>query len=172
MQPPRPSGDRRTLWILLGTAGVLVVILLIAGGGLVAYRLLSAGGDAAGPLRIVPVASTAPGPCPSGGPGVGSVDGRTCYRLGQGGMTVRRLESAEAERDPYGWHVNIRLDSDDARRFTSLTGRYVKHQLALVSNGKVLTAPMLREPIAGGEVQITGNFTEEQAKKIAAELPD
>lgn len=173
MQPPPPAGNRRTLWIVLGSAGVFVVIVLLVVSGLVAWRLLASGNESAGPLRIVPVASATPGACPSGGPGVASVDGRTCYRLGQGGMTVRALEKAEAERDPIGstWHVNVEFSDGDATQFTRLTRQYVHKQLALVSGGRVLSAPTVQEPIAGSELQISGAFSADQAKKIAARLP-
>lgn len=179
--PPAPPpgnrpGSRRTLWIVLGAVALLVVILLVAVAAWVTLHVLGSkaeGAGSTGSLRIVPVASSAPGACPSGGQGVGAVDGRTCYRLGPGGMTVQRLESADAEPDPSGgrWHISVRLNDDDARRFTQLTRQYVNHQLALVSAGKVVAAPRVQQPISGAELQIAGDFTADEAKKIAGNLP-
>lgn len=177
-RPPddRPGGRRR--WVVLGVIGLVVVLLLLVAGGWVAFRLLvppsdTGGGKASKPLRIVPVADSTPRGCPSGGPGASAVDGRTCYRLGQGGMKVLRLEVAEAEPDPSGggWHISARLNDDDARRFARLTKQHLNDRLALVSDGRVIAAPTVQQPISGAELQITGNFTGDQAKKIAGNLP-
>lgn len=161
---------------MLGSIGVLVVILLIASAGWLVVRSLTGpdgGGGSASVLRIAPVTKTTPGACPSGGPGVAAVDGRTCYRLGESAMTVHRLDRAEARLDPSGkaWSITVSFNDDDARRFTQLTRKYVHRQLALVSNGKVLAAPTVQEPISGGDLQISGDFSADQAKKIAAGLP-
>ncbi len=66
--------------------------------------------------------------------------------------------------------VSLGFDSEGARRFGDLTGKYVKRRLAIVLDGKVYSAPVIREKIAGGNAQITGSFTADQAHDLAIVL--
>ncbi|MBI5177739.1 MAG: protein translocase subunit SecD [Nitrospinae bacterium] len=66
--------------------------------------------------------------------------------------------------EPY---VSIGFDSEGARRFGEVTGKYVKRRMAIVLDGKVHSAPVIREKIEGGKAQITGSFTAEQAHDLA-----
>lgn len=67
--------------------------------------------------------------------------------------------------------VNIRLDNAGAAIFKQITRDNVGHRMAmvLVDNGKsqVVTAPVIRVEIGGGQVQISGAMTVEQANDIA-----
>jgi preprotein translocase subunit SecD len=182
-RPPLPGdgpGARRPHRPVALIVLVLVISLVVLAGmvwaawALVLPRLThSAGGGAkpASPLEIRPVTSTKPGACPSGGPGVNGADvgGPTCFQLGTG-MTVAKVAEARAESGTGGWLVDISLNTQDATRFTALTRKYQNHRLALVTGGKVVSAPTVREPIAGGRVQIAGNLTGDEAKKIARSL--
>jgi len=158
---------------VLGSIGAVVLVVLLVAAGLVTWRLLApGGGTTSAPLRILPVTGAKPGACPPGGPGTAAVDGKTCYRLAAPGMTVRKLESAEVTSGQSGdWTIQIRFDDADARRFAVLTGTYRGRRLALVSAGRVISAPTVQESITAGAVQITGNFTRDEAEKIAARLP-
>ena len=49
---------------------------------------------------------------------------------------------------------------------TELKGK----RLAILIDGRLITAPMIQETISGGEVQISGNFTKEEAEDIAKGL--
>jgi preprotein translocase subunit SecD len=66
--------------------------------------------------------------------------------------------------------VSLGFDSEGARRFGEITGKYVKRRLAIVLDGKVYSAPVIREKIAGGNAQITGSFTADQAHDLAIVL--
>lgn len=67
--------------------------------------------------------------------------------------------------------VNIRLDSTGAAIFKQITGENVGKRMAmvLVDNGKsqVVTAPVIRTEIGGGQVQISGAMSVEQANDVA-----
>ena len=43
-------------------------------------------------------------------------------------------------------------------------------RLAILVPGKVLTAPYLRSAITDGKIQITGDFTKQEAEQLASEL--
>ena len=57
-----------------------------------------------------------------------------------------------------------------ARAFAKLTSENVGKRFAIVLDGKVLSAPVIQEPITGGYGQITGGFTTEQANDLSTML--
>jgi len=63
--------------------------------------------------------------------------------------------------------VNFRFDSVGAKRFGDVTVKNVGNPFAIVLDGKVISAPVIREPILGGSGQISGNFSTEEAKDLA-----
>jgi preprotein translocase subunit SecD len=63
--------------------------------------------------------------------------------------------------------VNFRFDSSGARKFGQATVENVGRPFAVVLDGKVITAPNIREPILGGSGQISGNFTVESARELS-----
>ncbi|MBM3523204.1 MAG: protein translocase subunit SecD [Alphaproteobacteria bacterium] len=68
------------------------------------------------------------------------------------------------------WVVNFAFDSIGGRRFAEITRQNVGQPFAIVLDGKVLTAPVIREPITGGRGQISGNFTVASANELAVLL--
>jgi protein-export membrane protein SecD len=64
-------------------------------------------------------------------------------------------------------NVNFRFDSVGAREFGEATKENVGRQFAIVLDGKVIEAPVIREPILGGSGEITGNFTVKSANDLA-----
>jgi preprotein translocase subunit SecD len=63
--------------------------------------------------------------------------------------------------------VDFRFSARGARAFGQLTQENIGRQIAIVLNGRVLSAPVIQTPILGGFGQITGNFTVEEAKRLA-----
>ena len=63
--------------------------------------------------------------------------------------------------------VNFQLDSAGKRQFSDMTKRYIGRHLAIVLDNKVLTAPVIREPITGGRGEISGEFTAAEASDLA-----
>ncbi|MDH5189533.1 MAG: protein translocase subunit SecD, partial [Rhodospirillaceae bacterium] len=63
--------------------------------------------------------------------------------------------------------VNFRFDSAGAKRFGDVTVKNVGNPFAIVLDGKVISAPVIREPILGGAGQISGNFSTEEAKDLS-----
>jgi SecD/SecF fusion protein len=66
--------------------------------------------------------------------------------------------------------VKFRLDSIGAKAFADITRAHVGEPFAIVLDGKVLSAPVIREPIIGGAGEISGDFTAEEASSLAALL--
>lgn len=83
-----------------------------------------------------------------------------------------RLSDASAGFDPQTQEpvVNFRFDRTGARAFASITEANVGRPFAIVLDGKVLSAPVIREPITGGAGQISGHFTVQEASTLSALL--
>ena len=68
------------------------------------------------------------------------------------------------------WVVNFTFDGVGARQFGDVTRQNVGRPFAVVLDGKVITAPIIREPILGGRGQISGNFNAQSASDLAVLL--
>jgi len=63
--------------------------------------------------------------------------------------------------------VSFTLDRVGAKRFGKATTSGVGKRLAIVLDGKVVSAPVIRDAIVSGSGQITGNFTFQSATDLA-----
>jgi preprotein translocase subunit SecD len=63
--------------------------------------------------------------------------------------------------------VSFRFNSSGARKFAEATQANVGKPFAIVLDNKVISAPVIREPILGGSGQISGNFTVQQANDLS-----
>lgn len=68
------------------------------------------------------------------------------------------------------WVVNFTFDSIGTRRFAEITRANTGRPFAIVLDDKVITAPVIREPITGGRGQISGSFTVQSANDLAVLL--
>ena len=100
-------------------------------------------------------------------------DGRRNYDLisTKVEMTGNGVKNAMVGRTYFGWgEIQLEFNSEGAKQFGKITTDNVDKRLGIVLDGQLYAAPYLTEPILGGRAQITGNFTEEEAKEIAAGL--
>ncbi len=65
------------------------------------------------------------------------------------------------------WVVNFTFDSLGTRRFAEISRANVGRPFAIVLDDKVISAPVINEPIIGGRGQISGNFTAGSANELA-----
>jgi preprotein translocase subunit SecD len=63
--------------------------------------------------------------------------------------------------------VSFKFNTSGSRKFAQATTEHVKEPFAIVLDGKVISAPVIQEPITGGQGQISGNFTVQQANDLA-----
>ncbi|WP_207458700.1 protein translocase subunit SecD [Azospirillum sp. SYSU D00513] len=82
------------------------------------------------------------------------------------------LQNASAGTNPQTgeWVVNFEFDSTGARRFSEVTQANVGRPFAIVLDNKVISAPVIREPITGGRGQISGNYNAQTASDLAVLL--
>jgi preprotein translocase subunit SecD len=63
--------------------------------------------------------------------------------------------------------VRFTFNSSGARKFGQITQEAVGRRFAIVLDNEVISAPVIREPITGGQGQISGSFTVESATNLA-----
>ena len=63
--------------------------------------------------------------------------------------------------------VTFRFNLRGGQKFGQVTAANVGRPFAIVLDGKVISAPVIRSPITGGTGQITGNFSMEEASSLA-----
>ena len=63
--------------------------------------------------------------------------------------------------------VSFNLNRVGAKKFAKATTTGVGKRLAIILDGKIISAPGVREPIIGGSGQISGNFTFQSATDLA-----
>ena len=63
--------------------------------------------------------------------------------------------------------VSMKMNTEGARKWATLTEANVNHAIAIVLDGLVYSAPNVNNKIDGGSSQITGNFTTNDTKDLA-----
>jgi preprotein translocase subunit SecD len=134
-------------------------------------------------LKLVHSQPTAPGATPPPGTQflpLKKKDPRTGQLVEAGGYFVERraqvsgdmLADARAVPDQSSgqYYVLMRLDNRGKRLFERLTRENVGKSLAIVLDDVIFSAPVIQEPIPGGEARITGSFTPEEARDLAIVL--
>src|SRR3954462_2343368 len=72
-----------------------------------------------------------------------------------------RVSESHAYYGNEGWTVQLKFDSEGAKKFGQITEQYKGHRFAIVLDGAIQSAPVIRDAIYGGDAVITGRFTEE-----------
>jgi preprotein translocase subunit SecD len=86
------------------------------------------------------------------------LDGRSISRAGVGHDAFNRPE------------ILFQLDSAGALAFEGVTTTNVGRHLAIILDGELYSAPRIRTPISGGNASLTGEFTEQEARRLAVML--
>ena len=83
------------------------------------------------------------------------------------GDTVTR---AFAFFDQHGYGVSLELNSEGAAIFDEVARQNKGRQMAIILDGEVISAPVLQSDHFGGRAQITGHFTDKEARDLASAL--
>ena len=95
---------------------------------------------------------------------------RATERNGRAPLEGDVIVDAKDDFDQYGKpSVSMSMNTDGARRWAQLTKKVAVTQgcIAIVLDGYVYSAPTVSNEITGGNSQITGHFTPEEAKDLA-----
>jgi len=63
--------------------------------------------------------------------------------------------------------INIQLNKQGRKKISDFTSKNIGKRVAIVIDKQVMTAPVIREKITEGKLQITGSFLPQEAKDIA-----
>jgi len=86
-------------------------------------------------------------------------------------LSNRDVARAVPDRTPDGKPcIGVWLTEDGALKLARLTRSHVGEVLAMMLDGRVTAAPVIREEITGGRVQIHGDFTEGTVRSLAKKL--
>ncbi|MFJ5230171.1 SecDF P1 head subdomain-containing protein [Kitasatospora sp. NPDC088391] len=99
------------------------------------------------------------------------------FALGPVALKNADIADSSAAADPQGggWQITVRFTPAGGTAFADLTGRIASeqppgNQLAVLLDGTVITHPYVMQSITGGEAVVTGAFTQDQARTVAAQL--
>ncbi|MBV9965531.1 MAG: protein translocase subunit SecD [Alphaproteobacteria bacterium] len=105
---------------------------------------------------------------PAADEGHGRSSGAGAYvvkkRVMVGGDTLTDAQATFQNNEPV---VSFKFDSVGAKRFGDVTRENVGKPFAIVLDNKVISAPVIREPILGGSGIISGSFTVQSASDLA-----
>lgn len=89
-----------------------------------------------------------------------------------GGIKGDRLTNAQQSFDQQTNEpvVTITFDQQGGAKFAKLTTDNVGKPFAIILDGKVLSSPVINEPIIGGTARISGSFTIQSANQLAIAL--
>jgi SecD/SecF fusion protein len=85
------------------------------------------------------------------------------------GLTGKYVKRAYPTRDPMSGQLKIAMDFDDkgGDLFGDITTANVGRQMAIVLDGVLYSAPVIKGPIRGGSAVIEGNFDMKEANELA-----
>jgi preprotein translocase subunit SecD len=88
------------------------------------------------------------------------------------GLTGADLTKAQVNYDSNTGKpvVSITFNAEGTQKFSQLTRELIGQPLAIFLDNQLISAPIVNEPIAGGQAIISGNFTTEEAKQLTIQL--
>ncbi len=88
------------------------------------------------------------------------------------GLTGALVKSASVQYDPttYQPYVSLNFNDQGAALFDKITKNNIGQRLAIFLDGNLDSAPVIQQEINGGNAQITGNFSLDEAKSLVNDL--
>jgi preprotein translocase subunit SecD len=84
--------------------------------------------------------------------------------------TAQYVPAGTSQTTTPGWRVVFTLNKAGSKKFGDATTKLIGKQLAIILDGTVQSAPTVQSAITGGQGEITGNFTAQEAKNLAVVL--
>jgi len=87
------------------------------------------------------------------------------------GLTGEHFVHADVKfNQVYQPYVSIQFNGEGAKLFSEITERNINKPLAIFVGGDLISAPTVRGKISGGQAQIEGDFSVEEATNLARDL--
>ncbi|MGW7253157.1 protein translocase subunit SecD [Streptomyces sp. NPDC054834] len=96
------------------------------------------------------------------------------YLLGPAAVDGTEVKKAQAVFDTQGgsgWQVQMTFTSSGTKKFADVTAQLAKSQepqneFAIVLDGDVVSSPRVQQAITGGQAEISGSFTQQEAQSL------
>ncbi len=87
-------------------------------------------------------------------------------------LTGRYLKRAQLKFNPQTSEpiVSLEFNDEGSKLFEELTKKNIQKPLAIFIDNELISAPIVQDVIVGGSAQITGKFTDKEAKELAINL--
>ncbi|QIB46885.1 protein translocase subunit SecD [Streptomyces aureoverticillatus] len=97
------------------------------------------------------------------------------FILGPSEVNGKEVDDAKAVYDTQGaagWKVTMKFSGKGTKQFGDITGKLASQQppqneFGIVMDGEVVSAPYVRQALTSGEAEISGSFTQDEAKDLA-----
>ncbi|MFI2201303.1 protein translocase subunit SecD [Streptomyces sp. NPDC020192] len=88
------------------------------------------------------------------------------------GTEVKKAQAVFDTQGASGWQVQMTFTSSGSKKFANVTGELAKNQqpqneFAIVLDGDVVSSPYVQSAITGGQAEISGSFTQQDAQSLA-----
>ena len=96
------------------------------------------------------------------------------YRLRPVAINATGLRNATVDSDTLngGWKIILDFTGDGSATWAELTGANVNNQVAMVLGDEVLSAPTIMSAITAGTTEISGRFTQTEARELVSRIND
>jgi preprotein translocase subunit SecD len=93
-------------------------------------------------------------------------------RLSPTNLTGADLESAQVQFDSQTGKptVSLGFTKEGGEKFAKITEKNIGKPLPVLLDNEIITQPVVQEKITGGNAQISGNFTLDEAKRLSIQL--
>ena len=82
-------------------------------------------------------------------------------------LDVKKIQAVADTKSPPNWKILFGFGGDKASAFETWSGQHITDYFAIVLDGKVQSAPSIQSTITGGQGEITGSFTQAEAKYLS-----
>ncbi|MFI8534616.1 protein translocase subunit SecD [Streptomyces aquilus] len=97
------------------------------------------------------------------------------YLLGPAAVAGTEVDKAQAvynTQTAAGWQVTMDFNKSGSKKFADITAKLAQNtqplnEFGIVLDGEVVSSPTVNETISGGQAQISGSFTQEEAQSLA-----
>ena len=96
--------------------------------------------------------------------------GRKIYLHSRSELAASDIAAASVRKGQLGLEIEIIFTEAGRERFAKVTRENVEKHLAILVDGKAISAPRIKAPITGGRAVIHGQFSQEGAQRIAGAL--
>jgi preprotein translocase subunit SecD len=98
-----------------------------------------------------------------------AVDVQKTVLLDQTALKSAQVTTEKSSREP---RIEIVFTDSGRKQFAEVTRQNIGKRLAIVIHGRLYCTPTIRAEIPGGKAEISGDFSEQEAKNLAAKITE